>query len=233
MESTLGSRQKSYETSHRVPSSACKHSFESESLSPPVYSPTDAFAYDKVRDFIEAIRPFHRAVYLVALAYANDVAAAELIAVQAMAAAFRAWQGEQTGNELKMFLIGITIAEAQSSLRGNRAAVIKDCREDIGDVFGCQSAREWRPILLRARHDRAEYDALIGAMQEFSTNTRLALLMRDALHLTSVQIAGLLGESQQRVQTRLGYGRITLCMKLAIRVSHLDLCSQARVSSVC
>lgn len=233
MESTLRSQRKSHETSHRVSTSTCKHSFEPESLSRLVHSTTAASAYDKVRDFIEAVGPFHRAVYLIALAYENDAAGAELIAVQAMATAFRTWQGQQMGNELKMFLIGITIAEAQSYLHRNRVAVIRDCREDIGDVFVCQSAREWRPIPLHARHDRAEYDALIGAMQEFSTNTRLALLMRDALHLRSVQIAGLLGELRQRVQIRLGYGRITLCMKLSMRGSDLDLSGQARVSTVC
>lgn len=135
MESTLRSQRKSHETSHRVSTSTCKHSFEPESLSRLVHSTTAASAYDKVRDFIEAVGPFHRAVYLIALAYENDAAGAELIAVQAMATAFRTWQGQQMGNELKMFLIGITIAEAQSYLHRNRAAVIRDCREDIGNVF--------------------------------------------------------------------------------------------------
>lgn len=231
MESTSRPQRKSPDTSDCVPSSPCKHFFEPESLPPPVHSPSAVFPDDKLADFIEAVRPFHRAVYLVAFAYTNDATAAELVAVRAIAAAFRTWRREQIGNELKMFLIRITLSEAQ--LHVPWAAVIEDCTEDIGDMFGSQSTWEWRPNPLHAVRDRVECDALIGAIREFSAKTRLTLFMRDALHLATVQIAGLLGESQQRVQTRLAYGRITLCMNLAMRGSDLDLSCQARASTVC
>ena len=225
MESTSRSQRKCYGSSHCVPSSFSDHSSEPDCL------PATEAVSDMLADFMEAVRPFHRAVYLVALACTNDATRAELVAVRAMAAAFRTWRRKQIGNELNMFLIGITLSEAQPYL--HRAADIEDWKEDIGDALVFQRATEWLPIPLHTVHDRSVYDALIGAMQELSANTRLTLIMRDALNLTTVQIAGLLGESLQRIQTRLGYGRIMLCMKLSMPGSDLDLSGQARVSTVC
>ena len=60
---------------------------------------------------------------------------------------------------------------------------------------------------------------LTGALRELTAPTAVTLLLRDAFHLTTLQIADVIGESHQRVQSRLAYGRIALCVKMASRAS--------------
>jgi DNA-directed RNA polymerase specialized sigma24 family protein len=204
---------------------------EHDSLSAPVdLSVTRDTAY-KLADFLVVVHPFHRLVYWVGFAYTYDSAAAELLSVRTIAAAFKAWRQQPKHDELKLWLIRIALSEARAYFGRNASPVGRTCREEIADLVVAQGTAEWRPVPRHAMRDRDVRDALIGAMQELSPATRVILLLRDVFRLTNAQVAAVVGESRQSVQGRLAFGRIALCIKLAKRDSGRDLLGQASVAT--
>ena len=178
-------------------------------------------------DFVQAVRPFHRIVYLIAFACTKDRNSAEIIAVEAMAAAFKLGRGHgQVTEELKLSLIRTALCKAQRYVDRNARPDIEKVREDIGDLVMSQALKEWRPIPRSAVREDAVRSSLMRAIQELSANTAVTLLLRDAFHFTPLPIAGLIGVSQQKVRARLAYGRIALCTKLANRESNRDIAGE-------
>jgi DNA-directed RNA polymerase specialized sigma24 family protein len=169
-------------------------------------------------DFKAALRPFHRLVYLVAFVYARDAALAERVAIDAMASAFEGWS-RQPGdlNDLKLYLIRTAISESRAHLDAN--AALDGIREDLDELLAQQRMSKWPPIVLDPIRNSAIRSHLTGALRELTAPTAVTLLLRDAFHLTTSQIADVIGESHQTVQSRLAYGRIALCVKLASRAS--------------
>jgi DNA-directed RNA polymerase specialized sigma24 family protein len=181
---------------------------------------------NELADFIVAVRPFHRLVYLVAFAYTKDPLIAEEIAVKAMSSAFGLWSQRQTADEVKLCLIRTTIAEAARDLK---QPDIENCREEIDELLVSQAITASRPVHTLGNHSLR--GTLMGAIQELSARTAVTLLLRDAFHFTILQIAGIQGETQQNVRARLGYGRIALCVKLARCVSDCDLAGEASLAA--
>jgi DNA-directed RNA polymerase specialized sigma24 family protein len=175
-------------------------------------------ASEMLADFKAAVRPFHRLVYLVALAYTKDASLAERVAIDAMTSAFDGWSRRPSDlNDFKLYLIRAAISESRAHLEGN--AALDGIREDLDELLAQQGISEWRPIDLDPIRNSAIRSLLTGALQELAAPTAVTLLLRDAFHLTALQIADIIGESHQRVQSRLAYGRIALCVKMASRAS--------------
>jgi len=147
---------------------------------------------------------------------------AEEIAVKAMSSAFGLWSQRQTADEVKLCLIRTTIAEAARDLQ---QPDIENCREEIDELLVSQAITAFRPVPRLRNH--ALRGTLMGAIQELSAGTAVTLLLRDVFHLTTLQIAGIQGESQEKVRARLAYGRIALCVKVARCVSDCDLAREA------
>src|ERR1700757_1937588 len=76
-------------------------------------------APDNLADFMDAVRPYHRLVYLISFTYAKDSLVAEEIAVAAMASAFRLSRQQPGEDELKLRLIRIALSEARKYLHHN------------------------------------------------------------------------------------------------------------------
>ena len=175
-------------------------------------------ASEMLADFKASVRPLHRLVYLVAFAYTKDAWLAERVATDVMASAFERWIRQPSElNDLKLYLIRTAISESRAHLEGN--AALDDIREDLDELFAQQGMTEWRPIALDSIRNRAIRSHLTGALRELTAPTAVTVLLRDAFHLTTLQIADVTGESHQRVQSRLAYGRIALCVKMASRAS--------------
>jgi DNA-directed RNA polymerase specialized sigma24 family protein len=175
-------------------------------------------ASELLAKFKAAVRPFHRIVYLVAFIYTKDARLAERAATDVMASAFERWIRQPSElNDLKLYLIRTAISESRAHLEGN--AALDDIREDLDELFAQQGMTTWRPIALDSIRNRAIRSHLTGALRELTAPTAVTLLLRDAFHLTTPQIADVIGESHQTVQSRLAYGRIALCVKMASRAS--------------
>jgi DNA-directed RNA polymerase specialized sigma24 family protein len=171
-------------------------------------------ASEMLADFNAAVRPFHRPVYQVALAYTKNAALAERVAIDAITSAFKEWSKQPSDlNELKLYLIRTAISESRAYLEGNSR--LDGIREDLDELIAQQGMSKWRPIVLDPIQNSAIRSLLSGVLRELTAPTAVTLLLRDAFHLTTLQIADVTGESHQRVQSRLAYGRIALCVKMA------------------
>jgi DNA-directed RNA polymerase specialized sigma24 family protein len=165
-------------------------------------------------DFKAAVHPFHRLVYLVAFAYTKNASLAERVAIDAITSAFKEWSLQPSDlNDLKLYLIRTAISESRAYLEGN--ATLDGIREDLDELIAQQGMSKWRPIVLDPIQNSAIRSLLTRALRELTAPTAVTLLLRDAFHLTTLQIADVTGESHQRVQSRLAYGRIALCVKMA------------------
>jgi DNA-directed RNA polymerase specialized sigma24 family protein len=192
------------------------------SSSPPTES-------EMLADFKAAVRPFHRLVYLVAFAYTKNATLAERVAVDAIASAFAEWSRQPSDlNGFKLYLIRTAISESRAHLEGN--APLDGIREDLDELLAQQGISEWRPIALDPVRNSAICSVLTGALQELTAPTAVTLLLRDAFHFTALQIADVIGESHQRVQARLVYGRIAVCVKLANRASDRKISASASLA---
>jgi len=189
-------------------------------------------ASNNLADFIHAVRPYHRLVYLIALAYTKGSLVAEEIAVNAMASAFRLWRQRQGADDLKLCLIRSTLSEARAYLHRNSCPDFER-PEEIGDLVMAQSIAACQPIPRDATRNDALSSTLMGAIQELSAASAVTLVLRDVFHLATLEIAELIGESQQKVRARLAYGRIALCVKLAKSVSDCDLAGAASLAATC
>jgi DNA-directed RNA polymerase specialized sigma24 family protein len=169
---------------------------------------------ETLADFMAVVRPFQRLVYLVAFACTKSASVAECVAVNVMAHAFQYWSQHPTNIDgLKVHLIRAVMFEARAHIGANSA--LDSSREVIDDLFCRQGTTEWQPIALDAIQNDAMRSNLTTALQELSAPTAVTLLLRDAFHFSTLKIADLIGESHQRVQARLAYGRIATCIKLA------------------
>lgn len=188
---------------------------------------------DRFAAFKVAVRPFFLLSYLVSFAYTKDSLVAEDVAVKALASAFRLWKQRQSADELKRCLIRVTLSEARTCLHRHPPRDLDNCPQEIGDSFVSQAVAVCRPIPRDAIHPDALRRTLMGTIQRLASGAAVALLLRDVFHLTTLEIAELMGESQQRVRAWLAYGRFALCVELAKSASTHDLAGDASLAATC
>jgi len=179
-----------------------------------------------------AVRPLHRLVYLVAYASIKDCLVAEDVAVNVMASAFRMWNRCQPGDELKRCLIRTTLSEARGYLHHSPPGVLEEDREEFGASIVSQSLSACKSISRDAVRDGTLCNTLMLAIHGLSASASVTLLLRDVFHLTTGEIAELMGEPQQKVRARLAYARIVLCVKLAGSVSDCDVAGEATLAAI-
>jgi DNA-directed RNA polymerase specialized sigma24 family protein len=187
-------------------------------------------APEVLADFKAAVRPLHRLVYLVAFTYTKNASLAERVAIDAMTSGVEGWS-RQLGDldDLKLYLIRTAISESRAHLDGN--AALDGIREDLDELLAQQGMSKWLPIVLDPIRNSAIRSHLTGALRELTAPTAVTVLLRDAFHLTIPQIADAIGESHQRVQARLAYGRIAVCVKLATRASDRKISDPASLAA--
>ena len=234
METTSTSMQNDERGSHCIPGSASRQFSEPDAWLYRMDVPTSGNVSDNLGAFIEAVHPFHRTVYLVALAHTNDAGEAELIVVQTMVTAFRAWQGSQIRDKLRLWLVGIALSEANAHVHKNEYARIDDSTEVLPNDLPLEGITAWRPVAIDSMHDVALRSALMEAIRVLPTNNRVPLFLRDVLHFTTQEAASLLGVPQDTIRRRVAFGRIALCVELAKRDSSgCHVSKQARVATFC
>lgn len=181
--------------------------------------------------FIEAVRPFHRVVCMVAFAGTKSRVAAERIAVEAFSAAFKLWKCERPERgELEFSLIRIALSEARKYIEGQ---MVEDIQEDICDLVMSQTSNGWRPYSTDTIPDEVVQSSLMRAIEELSVVAAVTLLLRDAFHLSPLQISRLIGESQPKVKERVAYGRVSICIRLAEAASGCGHGRRQRVIATC
>src|SRR4051812_30360020 len=189
-------------------------------------------APDALADFMVAVRPLQRIVYLVAFATIKDGSVAEDVAVNALSSAFRVWDRRQTGDGLKLCLIRTALSEARNYLHRNSPAVRENYQEDIGSLIVSQPFSVWLPISRDAVRNGTLRGTLMRAIHELSAGAAVTLLLRDVFHLTTVEIATSMEESQQKVRARLAYARIAVCVKLAGSVSDCNVAGKTSLAAI-
>lgn len=172
--------------------------------------------------FKASVRPFERAVYLIALAFVNNPSEAEEVAKQTMIRAFRSLEAFKHEEEFRAWLIRIALGEARAFSRDRKETTNDDLPKEEGAdcEYEVPSLSEWNPIPLTAMKQKEARDIVTEAVRRLPQKCRVTLLMRDVLYLTTMEAAILLGVPQETIRTRLASARYKLCCGLASAMSH-------------
>ena len=184
----------------------------------PARCPVDEEPEGAKRGFLDVVKPIERAVYLVALAIAGQAGAAERIALETLTKAFQSWQPERSCAELRDWLIGLTIREAREHC-GIPEILVDGVPGAEENGSGFSAIREWHRIDTEAMHDAALRTLAMEAVLQLPATDRIAIVLRDILHLGLEDAARLLGVSREALRGWLSRGRLSLCLRLANRVA--------------
>jgi RNA polymerase sigma-70 factor, ECF subfamily len=173
----------------------------------------------------ELIRPYERAVYLMALSYMKNKADAEDVAQEAFVRAFRELSSFRAEAKFSTWLISITLNEARSRLR--RQSIIQ--MESIsGYPFAPALLCDWREIPSESL-ERAEIRKLIQqAVDTLPDIYRQVFLLRDIEELNVDETAQALNISVPNVKVRLHRARMMLQKQLAPQLKTTSQASKWR-----
>lgn len=164
----------------------------------------------------ELIRPYERAVFLMAMSLMKNAADAEEVAQEAILRGFRKLAAFRSESKFSTWLISITLNEARSRLR--RSASMPMTSLDVGPEesgFSPALLRDWREIPSEAL-ERGEVRALLQrAIGHLPDNYREVFLLRDVEGLHVAEAAQALGISIANVKVRLHRARTMLQKELA------------------
>jgi RNA polymerase sigma-70 factor, ECF subfamily len=160
--------------------------------------------------FMALVRPFERAIYLVALAFVSNSEEALEIAQETVVQAFRSLSNISESEQLTTWLTGIVLREARTFLRDRK-------RTNCDDVFMGDGEDG---VEFGSRQQKLTSGSIFEAMKELPRRDRVVLFLRDVLHLTTTESENLLGVSGKTIRIRLARARFELCGNLACVVPH-------------
>jgi RNA polymerase sigma-70 factor, ECF subfamily len=169
---------------------------------------------DQISAFATLVRPFERAIYLVALAFTSEAEDAVEVAQAAVARAFGSFSSLRQFEQLQSWLIGIAVNEATAFLRRKHMdcddifLVESDHLDDISYSFtqvGCIAGT----ATLEMRGTVSE------ALKALPLKYRVVAMLRDVLHLATSDTAKILSVPAETVRARLARARFGLLMSLA------------------
>jgi RNA polymerase sigma-70 factor (ECF subfamily) len=165
----------------------------------------------------ELIRPYERAVYLMALSYVKSETEAEDIAQEAFIKAYRSLATFRAEAKFSTWLISITLNEARGRLR-RKANLREEPLEELTDddqPISPALLRDWREIPSEAL-ERMEVRALLRrAVEALPAIYREVFVLRDVEELNVNETAATLKISVASVKVRLHRARIMLQKQLA------------------
>src|SRR5580692_8294216 len=177
------------------------------------------------RLFHDLIRPYERSVYIMALSLLHNEGDAEDAAQEAFLKAFRNLACFRGDSKFGTWLISITLNEARSRLRQQKAAKLDSIDADLADEDTTLSPailRDWREIPSETL-ERAEVRHMLkAAIDSLSPTYREIFLLRDVEELSIAETAELLQITAVLVKVRLHRARIMLQKHLAPQLKQFN-----------
>jgi RNA polymerase sigma-70 factor (ECF subfamily) len=167
--------------------------------------------------FHDLIRPYERSVYMVALSMLKEPADAEDVAQEAFLKAFCGLSTFRAESKFSTWLISITINEARSRLRKQKASRTESLDDDGDDHVTVSPAAltDWREIPSEALERQEVRLLLREAVTELPSIYREVFVLRDIEELSVNESAAALGISIASVKVRLHRARLMLQKRLA------------------
>jgi RNA polymerase sigma-70 factor (ECF subfamily) len=176
------------------------------------------------QEFHELIRPHERSVYAMALSMLHNEADAEDAAQEAFLKAFRNLANFRGESKFSTWLLSITLNEARSRLRKNKAVKMESIDEppDGQEHITPALIRDWREIPSEAL-ERKETRLLIQhAITDLPLIYREVLVLRDVEELSVNESAETLGISVASVKVRLHRARLMMQKKLVPQLKRVN-----------
>jgi RNA polymerase sigma-70 factor (ECF subfamily) len=163
--------------------------------------------------FYELVRPYERALFLLALGLVKNDADAEDVAQEAVLKAFKAISHFRGDSKFSTWLIQIVINEAKMKLRKdrrNRYESIEERQLAEDGEYVPRDFADWREIPSESLERKEVRDALNQALNSLGDKYRTVLILRDVQQLSIAETAQVLGINEANVKTRLSRARLQL-----------------------
>jgi RNA polymerase sigma-70 factor, ECF subfamily len=163
--------------------------------------------------FYELVRPYERALFLLALGLVKNDADAEDVAQEAVLKAFKAISRFRGDSKFSTWLIQIAINEAKMKLRKdrrNRYESIEERQLAEDGEYVPRDFADWREIPSESLERKEVRDALSQALNSLADKYRTVLILRDVQQLSIAETAQVLGINEANVKTRLSRARLQL-----------------------
>ena len=188
------------------------------------HDPAESLLIERIRGgerelFYQLIRPYERAVYLVAYSVLKNEADAEDVAQEAILKAFRSLGDFRGDSRFQHWLVKIGLNEARMRYRkrqGEKLPSLDDSGED--EDYVPLQIRDWRelpPEVLERAEVRGEIQDAIGCL---SDKYREVLVLRDIEELSIAETAQVLDITEATVKVRLFRARLKLRDRLVERL---------------
>ena len=170
------------------------------------------------------IRPYERSVYVMALSFVHNEADAEDVAQEAFLKAFRKLASFRGDAKFGTWLISITLNEARSRLRRQRAAPMESLDKDTEEPGHISPAllRDWKEIPSEALERREVRLMLEEAISSLPPIYREVFTLRDMEEFSTSEAAETLNVSVASIKVRLYRARILLQKALAPQLKQLN-----------
>jgi RNA polymerase sigma-70 factor (ECF subfamily) len=168
------------------------------------------------QNFHHLIRPHERSVYIMALSLLHNEADAEEVAQEAFLKAFRNLARFRGESKFSTWLISITLNEARSRLRSQKAMKMESLDEPPEGQAQVSPAllRDWKEIPSQVLERQEVRQLLHQAITDLPLIYREVFLLRDVEELSVNESAEALGITVASVKVRLHRARIMLQKKL-------------------
>ena len=163
--------------------------------------------------FYELVRPYERAVYLVAYSVLKNEADAEDVAQESILKAFRSLADYRGEARFQHWLVKITFNEARMRYRkkvAERSESLDEDREtESGDYVPLQIA-DWRELPSDVLERKEVREEIMKAVERLPEKYREVLVLRDIQEVSILETARLLDLTETTVKVRLFRARLQL-----------------------
>src|ERR1700756_4961849 len=163
----------------------------------------------------QLIRPYERAVYMMALSYMKNEADAEDVAQEAFLKAFHHLATFRAEAKFSTWLVGIALNEARSRLR-REGSLHMESIDDTSDEAGRPAIlRDWREVPSEALERKEVRQMLQQAITNLPAIYREVFVLRDVEEMNNAETAAALSITVGNVKVRLHRARLMLQKQLA------------------
>jgi RNA polymerase sigma-70 factor (ECF subfamily) len=168
--------------------------------------------------FLDLIRPYERAIYLLAYSVLKNEADAEETAQETILKAFQHLDQLRSNTSFKSWLLHIAMNEARMRRRKSHGHLYESLDEGLQDsdegVIMPRQVADWREIPSEALEQKELRTQLNRAIYDLPDHYRQIFLLRDVQHLSEKEAADILGVSVAAAKIRLHRARLQLREKL-------------------
>lgn len=169
--------------------------------------------------FLDLIRPYERAIYLLAYSVLKNEADAEDTAQETVLKAFKYLHQLTAVEKFKSWLLQIAMNEARLRRRKDRAQLYESIEPGLeakeSNEFMPREFADWREVPSEALERKEVREHLNAALYDLPDIYREIFLLRDVQQLDEEEAAETLGISKAAAKARLHRARLQLREKLA------------------